>query len=103
MLFNDFFRTKEVEKDEPINFCARDLTTLKNWRKPISQRIKIIDSLRLHLPTDVERRNLRIPNFMERVNVQVDGAFLMMCGGHNAVQFSIEVNRVIGIAASDVQ
>jgi hypothetical protein len=79
------------KKEEAVNFCARDLEELKNWRKPISHRIKIIDSLRLHLPTDVERRNLRIPAFLERVNIQEDGAFLMMCGGHNAVQFSIKV------------
>lgn len=82
--------TKAVE-EIPINFCARDMTSYKNWRKPISERIKIIDLLRLHLPTDMERRNLRIPLFLERVNVEENGLFLMICGGHNGIQFSIEV------------
>lgn len=86
---------QEIESIPLINFVAINLIQYKNHLKSSYERIREIDSLRLHLPTMTERINLRVPIIFEHIDMLNIISFLTLCGGNNGVHFTIHVNYLI--------
>ena len=76
-----------------INFVSINLNCYKNHLKSSYERIREIDSLRLHFPSITERFNLRLPGIFEHIDMLNINSFLLLCGGNNGIQFTIEVTK----------
>jgi hypothetical protein len=93
----NFFGLRSERDSDPTslvnntNFVAMDYSSMMKFDRSPWERIRSIDSLRLHLPTKTERSNLQLPAFLERIDVTEASKYLMMFGGNNGVTFSVEV------------
>lgn len=73
---------------EELEICAgRE----KLWKKTATARMREIDSFRLHVPEEGERRQFGIPQSTDRVNAQDQKHLMVLCGGYAGVRFSSEV------------
>jgi hypothetical protein len=81
------------------NFSNLDLSKncIQQWKKSPRDRTHEIETYRFHIPTPIERRNLRIPASIDRLNIQDRFHFLILCGGENHIEFAVEVSTQYAI------
>mmetsp|Transcript_24946 Transcript_24946/g.36794 ORF Transcript_24946/g.36794 Transcript_24946/m.36794 type:complete len:414 (+) Transcript_24946:106-1347(+) len=106
-MFQEFFKSATsvlymTPEEPPRHFIDTDISTCMCWRKTPLDRMKLIDSIRLHVPTDQERSNLKIPHHIHRVDMMDLSKVLMMCGGHNGVKFTDEEMSSIILLVKDL-
>jgi hypothetical protein len=75
-----------------VNFVALNLHSFKNYSKSPLERVRDVTAIRCHPPSLTERMNLRIPSIFETVDLSTLSGMLMVCGGNNGIQFTVEVN-----------
>ena len=61
------------------------------WKKTVTVRMRDIDTYRLHVPEENERKKYHIPESSDRVNIQDQKQLMVLCGGYAGVRFSSEV------------
>lgn len=66
-------------------------TKIHRWSESATVRLRNIDTFRLHVPESKERTDMKIPEGIERINVQSRTDLLILCGGYAGVRFSSEV------------
>jgi hypothetical protein len=82
-------------------FTELDLSLKSSlWLENIANRLRNIDTYRLHVPTPEERDEMRIPESSERLNLQHKKDFIILCGGYAGVRFTSEVIRLFKIIVS---
>ncbi len=78
---------KEFVQHDPIVFGEA-------WAKSPTDRMREIDSYRLHSLLPSEREKTAIPTSIERVSISSLQHLLALCGGYAAVRFSTEVCHI---------
>ena len=81
------------KKAKPKSFEELNISVMKEeqWKKNATARMREIDTFRLHVPEEGERRQFSIPESTDRVNTQDCKHLMVLCGGYAGVRFSSEV------------
>lgn len=68
--------------------CDRE----RDWKLSPRERFKKLNEWRVHTPTASERKNLKISVAIEKLDLLEISHFLILSGGNNHMEFSIEVS-----------
>ena len=85
-----------LKKREKKKFIDSDIG---NSSQTPTERLRQIDLMRLYTPLPEERKELRIPESIERLNLVEVKHLLLLCGGCAFVRFAPEVSMFSCIAS----
>jgi len=78
---------KKAKKKVP--FADIDLTLSPDKiKKSPTNRMRDIDTFRLHVPPEEERSDFKIPESMDRINIHDHKNVMVLCGGHVGLHFT---------------
>lgn len=63
----------------------------RDWKLSPRERFKRLNEWRIHTPTITERKNLKIPITIDKIDLLEISHFLILSGGNNHMEFSIQV------------
>lgn len=69
-------------------FAALDTRAPTSQALTVTNRMRLLDAFRLHMPTPQERNRLAIPDSLERLSIHLAYHVMLLCGGSRGVRFS---------------
>jgi hypothetical protein len=77
-------------KQSYINICF-EFDQINEWKLSPQERYQKLSRWRYHRPTIMERRNLKIPQGIIKLDLKDLSHLLLLCGGNRQMEFSIQV------------
>lgn len=85
-------KTKTIPKRSYVNIHLH-CDQCEEWKLSPQERYQKIQNWKYHQPTIMERRNLKIPPGIVKLDLEDLSHILMLCGGNQQIEFSIKVRR----------
>jgi hypothetical protein len=97
MEFERAIRLSSQTKAKQCSYATLSLhcDQLCEWKLTPNERYAKINQWRFHRPTILERRNLKIPQGILKLDLQDLSHVLILCGGNQLVEFSIQVSGLL--------
>jgi hypothetical protein len=83
-------QNRSYPKQSYINICL-EFDQINEWKLSPQERYQKILRWRFHRPTIMERRNLKIPQAILKLDLKDLSHLLILCGGNRQMEFSIQV------------
>jgi hypothetical protein len=96
-------KKKQLRFQKKLAFCEELPTSSDQEKIAPTDRMRELDSMRMHRPTDNERKILALPESKERVLVHSLGDVMLLCGGRRGIRFSGDELRKLTASTTELE
>jgi hypothetical protein len=96
-------KKKKFRFQKKLAFCEELPTSSEQEKLAPTDRMRELDSMRMHQPTDEERKMLALPESKARILVHGLGDVMLLCGGRRAIRFSGDELRKLTSSTAELE